>query len=207
MNKSTGTTIDKPILFNPWKHHLGFIKEKILQVKNEIDLEEIRKNLLQIGDSQMDLYFGNLKLENIVDQIYSYIQSNNLTSKDKYQSWLTTDLRNGYSQLTISDISIWTLRLGNEDKKYIHIHPSRYSPFTIRIKSIVLKTGILLFSYLNFQEGSYIDLSLINHLRKKYLNESSLKALDFQKGLGKFLVFLSKELKIRREEISTYRED
>ncbi|RJP72725.1 MAG: hypothetical protein C4539_03170 [Ignavibacteriales bacterium] len=194
-----------PVLLNLWKHHLGFIIGNIVKTKSEADLEIIRTNLLKIGGSQMDLYIGSLTPENILDQVYSFIQSNQLTTKENYQSWLSSDSGKEYSQFSLSDKSDWTFRLGNEEDKFVHIHPSRYSPNTIRIKATVLKTAILVFSFLNFKNGSYIDINLINRLRKEYLEESPLKTVEFKKGLGKFLDFLYKQIELRTETFLIHR--
>jgi hypothetical protein len=185
------------ILFNRWKHHLGFITENIIRTKSEEELKIIKTNLLKIGESQMDLYTGSLSPEEILEQVYLFISSNKLSAKENYQSWLYSDLRKGYSQYSLSDNSNWTFRLSNEEDKFIHIHPSRYSPNSIRVKATVLKTAILVFSYLNFHKGSYIDINLINMIRKEYLDESPVKSIDNEKGLGKFLYLLLEQIKLK----------
>ncbi len=197
MNSAIYYENDSPVLFNLWKHHLGFINNKITEVKSESELKTVEMNLLKIGESQMDLYTGNLSPENILMQINEFIVTNNLNAIENYKSWLYSDCRKGYSQVTISDTSNWTFRLGNDEINYVHIHPSRYSPNTIRIKATILKTGIILFSFLNFNKGSYIDINLVNKLRNQFLNESPVKTIDIKKGLGKFLDLLHNQIELK----------
>ncbi len=90
-----------------------------------------------------------------------------------YKNWL--DQNNGFRELIISDSSIWTLRIIDKES-YIHIHPSRYSDHTIRLKANTLKT--VLCTYLFEEADSFLfDPFVINLYRQKYLGLSPIKLL------------------------------
>jgi hypothetical protein len=57
----TDNDIWKPFLFNPLKHHLGFIREFInLNIDiNSSDLQDLAKDLKHLGSSVMDIYTGS----------------------------------------------------------------------------------------------------------------------------------------------------
>ena len=64
----TDNAIHEPFLFNPLKHHLGFIREFInLNIdKNGSDLHDLAKDLKRLGKSVMDIYTGSLTIRNIL---------------------------------------------------------------------------------------------------------------------------------------------
>ena len=86
----------------------------------------------------MDLYFGNYSIEEISKQILMHLQENKIYSLRDYQNWLGKDDKY-YQLVELKDKSIWTLRLGETREKYVHIHPGRYSPHTVRVKAATLK--------------------------------------------------------------------
>ncbi len=133
--------IPPPINFNCWKHHAGFIKKQIESVKETRDLDQLKVYLLKIGESQMDLYFGEYSPVNISTQILDYLHRNKIFSPDLYKDWLSKDGK-GYQLVELKDKSVWTLRIGENLERYIHIHPGRYSPLTVRVKATTLKTAI-----------------------------------------------------------------
>ena len=59
-------SIQLPLAFNCWKHHAGFIKKQIDFYRGDkISVQELQKTLLVIGESQMDLYLGELSPQKI----------------------------------------------------------------------------------------------------------------------------------------------
>lgn len=152
-----------PILFNAWKHHWGYVQEKISIAEN---IETLNHQIKMIGHSVLDLYIGVLSIENISQEIISILKEKNHFEEREYFDWLNTN--KNYQEIKLSDGSIWTLLKGNEEKKYIHIHPSRYSPFSIRSNANSLKTAILSLCYQNKNEVE-ITLELINMIRFSFL--------------------------------------
>jgi len=187
--------VPAPISFNCWKHHSGFIKKQISLCKKPEDIETLKTILLKVGGSQMDLYFGKSSPQFISKSIIKFLETSELLNKEKYNEWLKTDGKD-YRLFKMNDPSadgsIWTLRFGVTPKKYVHIHPGRNSPNTIRVRAVTLKTAIFVLSWRKINKSEKIDLSIINSLRKKYLNEPPLKKFSNNSGLGKILNLLSK---------------
>lgn len=130
-------TASPPILFNHLKHHLGAVHLYI-----ETEKTNHYTNLLCIGASQADFYIGDLQLNDIREEILQKLSNMHLSGKEEYVNWLQEN--GGFQQVALSDGSIWILLEGTDADCYIHIHPGRYSPHTIRIKASTLKTAIAL---------------------------------------------------------------
>ena len=178
--------IPMPINFNCWKHHAGFIKQQIDSVREIKELDELKAYLLRIGESQMDLYFGENSPINISEQILGYTHSKKILSSKQYQDWLYKDER-AYQLVELKDKSIWTLRLGDDAERYVHIHPGRYSPNTIRVKATTLKTAIFLICFEQLGDIKSFETATLNDIRKKYLNEPPLKSFSKASGLGRLI--------------------
>jgi len=129
------------------------------------------------------MYVGDRSPAAIGKEILGILQEKQITSKEAYQHWIT-QAREQYRLLTIKDESVWTLLWSQGTKRYIHIHPARYVPHTMRVKGTSLKTVIISCAYARV-EGKQADLSLINHVRKEILGLSPMQHLDPEKGLGK----------------------
>lgn len=169
--------IPLPVNLNCWKHHAGFVKDQITSTSNKkFSDSELRKILLIIGESQMDIYIGEYTPVQIVNEVTKLLSEEGKFNFPEYKMWLNEDGED-YKLLTISDKSIWTFRLGNERERYIHIHPGRYSPLTIRVKSSTLKTVILSEIFSLDKKEQDDELSLINRVRKEYLQIPPLKSV------------------------------
>ena len=185
--------IPPPINLNCWKHHAGFIKKQIESVKEIKDLDQLKVYLLKIGESQMDLYFGEYSPAKISEQILDYLHSKKILSSSQYQDWLSKDGKD-YQLVELKDKSIWTLRLGDDAERYVHIHPGRYSPSTVRVKATTLKTAIFLFCFEQLGEIKSFETETVNNIRKKYLNEPPLKSFSTASGLGRLIDRFNKKL-------------
>lgn len=174
--------IPLPVNLNCWKHHAGFIKKQIKSVVREkINDPELKKVLLVIGESQMDIYLGKLIPTQIVKEVIGILKKNNRFKLNDFKKWLYEEGQD-YKLITIRDKTVWTLRLGKGQEKYIHIHPGRYSPLTIRVKSSTLKTYILS-EIFSSHEKEYGDLSIINKVRAEFLDLPPLKSISSSGGL------------------------
>ena len=189
--KEINCDIQLPLTFNCWKHHAGFIKKQIKIYRNEkISIEELQKSLLVIGESQMDLYVGKLSPQKICDELVSKLKLTGVLAFEDYKQWLF-EKGNEYKLIQISDSSVWTLRLGNQEERYVHIHPGRYSPVTLRVKALTLKTtiAVLIINYKkNFQ---LIDTLQINEVRKKILNSPPVKKITSNSAVVKVMNYLN----------------
>lgn len=183
---------DSLILLNCWKHHAGFIKLKISECREagKINFINFRKELLRIGDSVMDLYLGDLSPNEIADSIINSLKKKNVLEKEKFILWLK-EKGNDFQEIELKDKSLWTIRLGEQKEKYIHIHPSRYSPLTIRVRALTLKSAIL-YLILNKNESDISDnLLFLNRIRKEYLNQPPLKMISSKSTLLKLISILT----------------
>ena len=167
------------ILFNALKHHLGYIQTFI----QNHDLDTAKEQLLSIGASQMDLYVGELGVQDIENQVIAHLDKNNILDKTLFENFIQT--QKGFFEITLSDASRWTLRMGNSDTHYIHIHPSRYSPHTIRVRAGILKTAI----GLELLKSENYNTLIINTLRIE-LGLSPIKHMEDSVGLEKMVKIL-----------------
>ncbi len=157
-----------------------------------MSLEELKVHLLKIGESQMDLYFGDYSPLEISEQILGYLHQNKIFLFEKYRKWLSKDGRD-YQLIGLKDKSIWTVRLGENSEKYVHIHPGRYSPHTVRVKATTLKTAIMILIFERIGKLNTNETETINQIRKKYLNEPPLKSFSKASGLGRLLDLFHKK--------------
>jgi hypothetical protein len=181
-----------PINFNCWKHHSGFIKKQIESVRAIKELEKLKVYLLKIGESQMDLYLGRFSPADISEQILSALHRIKTFEYEQYRNWLTKDGKD-FQLVELKDNSVWTLRLNDDIRRYVHIHPGRYSPNTVRVKATTLKTVILVLCSENIGEIKIIETQTINRIRKKYLDEPPIKSFSTTSGLGRLIDLLHKK--------------
>lgn len=137
----------------------------------------------------MDLYFGNYAPIEISEQIINHLKKKKIFLTEQYKNWLKEN-SNNYQLINLFDKSVWTLRLGEDAERYVHIHPGRYSPNTRRVKALTLKTAIFTLSCEKFGEPKLSGKELINEVREKYLNKPPLKLVSKESGLGKLLGLL-----------------
>jgi hypothetical protein len=137
--------IPEPILFNPLKHYLPFIRDFIGYYLSDPVKPEI-KNLIRevkhIGTSVMDIYTGKLSQEIIFSEIEKFLVVNNIKPMEVYKEWTGSDF-NDFRIIPLSDGSQWTLKFHNNETRYVHIFPARSSPHTFRIKANTLKSAVL----------------------------------------------------------------
>ncbi|MGD8305690.1 MAG: hypothetical protein PVF17_03470, partial [Ignavibacteria bacterium] len=83
-------TIPVPVTFNCWKHHAKYLiaNAKILNGRNIPD-QELKKILLQIGSSQMDIYLGDISPQIIGEEIIDKLKNDGLYFIEDYKSWLS----------------------------------------------------------------------------------------------------------------------
>ena len=181
--------IPPPINLNCWKHHAGFIIKQIKSIRDIRELDELKTYLLKIGESQMDFYFGKYTPREISEHILHALQQNKIFEYRQYKNWLLEDGK-AYQLLKLKDKSVWTHRLNDDLSRYVHIHPGKHSPRTVRVKATTLKTAILLLCFKQFGEINSFKTETINQIRKEYLNEPPLKSFSSAFGLRRLLDLL-----------------
>lgn len=163
-----------PILFNRFKHHLPTVRAALQRMNRS----EIEFNLKQIGESVMDLYVGDLPVETIFESIQNQLIPLNIYEPTLYESFLKSN--QNHFKLTLDDNSVWVLLMGNDLKQFVHIHPARYSPHSIRVKANSWKTVIAAQAFLDTEKS--IDLNYLNQIRQE-LNLSPLKNIHSASAL------------------------
>lgn len=169
------------ILFNALKHHRGFIRRQLTNVT----IPALPEWLKVLGNSQMDIYYGGLDLPDIFREVTDQLTAAGLSDEAGYLQHLKNN--GGYIEITLSDSSRWILLHGIEPGRYIHLHPARYSPHSIRVKATVLKTALACMVIL---EGIQPDLEVLNHIRQSVLELSPVKDLEQCEHLWKVMKML-----------------
>jgi hypothetical protein len=134
----------EPFLFNPLKHHLGFIKEFInLNIdKLESDFLSLTKDLKHLGRSVMDIYTGSLSIRNIYSEVEEFLKKKNILRRESFSFWTGTKI-DCFRIITLSDGSQWTLKFHDNPQRFVHIFPARNSRHTFRVKSNTLKSALV----------------------------------------------------------------
>lgn len=164
------------ILFNALKHHRGYINEQIAKA-TPATLPELLKKL---GNSQMDIYYGELGMTALMEEVVTHVPVDN---EEEYLAWL-----GDYREITLSDSSRWVLLAGNVPGQYIHLHPGRYSPHSMRVKATILKTAIA--CMVCFPAVERPDLGQVNEMRGRLLDLSPVRDLEQCQHLWKVMGML-----------------
>lgn len=179
-----------PVWLNGWKHHLGFVCREVFYYENpdENQFKRLCQKLKVMGASQSDFYTGKLKPEEIAFEILGQLHHIGVGEKEAYYAWIERTEKK-FRELALSDHSNWTLVHCDDPLNYIHIHPSRYSKNTIRLKGNILRSAAALLAYEKFSTKAVRDVESINIVRKEYLGMSPLNARHIE-GILKTKEFL-----------------
>jgi hypothetical protein len=137
--------IPEPLLFNPLKHYLPFIRDYVngrTLTINDPSLKVLIRELKHIGTCVMDIYTGQLSQNVIFKEIREFLMINKIEERKAFKLWAGTDF-NDFRITTLSDASQWTMKYHNHETRYVHIFPARSSPHSFRIKANTLKSAIL----------------------------------------------------------------
>jgi hypothetical protein len=189
------TEVPTPVLFNTWKHHAGAIRQRVqgLASQGETALRELAKQLVVIGSELMDLYTGTLTPVAIAEKVLADLRHQHRLEPVAYKTWLAAS--GGYGVVTFpEDGTRWVLRMGEEDGRYVHLHPGRWAVQTRRVRANVLKTAIMVHAHVAVHGGDAYKVSRINAVRQEFLDLSPIARLEGDEGLGVIL----KELASKR---------
>jgi hypothetical protein len=136
--------INGPLLFNPLKHHLGFITEFVNLKVDDPDSDTIvlSRELKHIGTSVMDIYTGSLSIKKICNEVEVYLREKDLLRIETYSKWVGV-IANCFRIISLSDGSQWTLKFHDNKLRFVHFFPARNSQHTFRIKANTLKSAML----------------------------------------------------------------
>lgn len=159
-----------PVLFNLHKHHAGFLRERILQAVEIGDqgLGDLANELVVVGAKLMDLYHGPFAPQEIGQNVIATLKKNGRVDPQAFRAWV--DAGGGYQVIEFpEDTSKWVLRFGDESDRFIHVHPARFSPFTIRVRATVLTTAVLSLAHAKLNGGDPLSRSVVNVVRRDHL--------------------------------------
>lgn len=184
--------LPSPWMFNCWKHHRDFILRQIDKyiVEDGAVIEIITPKLFLIGNSQLDIYLGRLTEVQIVQQIEEKLKNKKAFFETDYLNWINSKDKN-YRLISLSDKSVWTLRIGQKTGRYIHLHPGRYSHYSLRVRANTLKTAIFSIILAKMSNSAPFDLELINQVRVQNLHLAPIKSIEKATGLKELMVLLS----------------
>jgi hypothetical protein len=171
-----------PVKFNAHKHHFRFLLNEIETWKT-LDWKQVESKLLGIGENLLDFYTGELSVENICEDCIHYFNSKKINDIISFSDWLNPY---EYRKIVLKDSSEWVIKNGNDPGRYIHIHPAKQSPHTIRVRAATLKTVVALMiknTFISMQMNE--NLQTVNNIRTTYLQLSSIKSLQHGKGILK----------------------
>jgi hypothetical protein len=156
--------IREPFLFNPIKHHLGFIREFIFHKTDEnsdTDNLSLIKELKHLGTSVMDVYKGPLTIDNICQEVEDYLDRKETILREPFSLWAGTNM-NDFRVISLTDGSQWTLKYHDNNLRFIHLFPARGSQYSFRVKANTLKSALL---YNIIIGKDYISGNDINNVR------------------------------------------
>jgi hypothetical protein len=137
--------IPEPFLFNPLKHHLGYIKEftnQMIDTESENNIINLTKELKHLGSSVTDVYNGKLHINKICGEVEYCLQNKRILTSESFSLW-TGAGTNDFRIISLSDGSEWALKFQNNIQRYVHIFPARNSQHTFRVKANTLKSALL----------------------------------------------------------------
>ncbi len=177
-----------PFLYQAWKHHAPFLRARLAKVRDQGHREvEVSKGVQRMGDSVTDLYIGELSIDELSGELKTLLGEPLLSSPDRYRNWLGEE---GYRILCLSDSSRWVLKDADELDRWIHLHPARHSPLSIRVRGKTLRTAFLVHLEAAHYGMDPLDKGLVDHVRANYLQLPPLRSLDRKRGLGRLIELL-----------------
>ncbi len=181
-----------PIVFNLYKHHAGFLRERIAEAvaSGPKGLPTLARELVVVGAKLMDLYFGQRSPREIGDEVLDSLRAAGRDHAPAFRAWV--EANKGYRVIQFpADASQWVLRLGDEAGRFVHIHPARYSPLTIRVRATVLTTAVMSLAHARIHNDDPLRRAVANAVRKEYLGLSPIgHEPSAEEGIGAVIELL-----------------
>lgn len=191
-DSGTDLEVPPPVLFNTYKHHAGALRRRIDRAAAHggiVALGLLGKQLAVLGTRLMDVYTGPLTPAQLGQRVLEWLQVQGHAERDRFAAWLTS--QRDYTTLTI-DGANWVLRDSGDATRWVHLHPGRWSPQTLRARANAIKTAALAQLHARIHGNNPRDLATMNALRREHLSLPPLaKVSDDDEGVGVLLELLA----------------
>src|SRR5262249_21364455 len=136
-------------------------------------------------------YHGPFTPREIADRVLADLQIVSRNSADLFRRWV--DETGGFRTISFAeDASRWVLRFGELDGRFVHVHPARSSPFTVRVLANVLVTAVLALSFAGHNGGDPLSRKVLNAVRGDYLGLEPLgRDVIVSEGIGAVIALLT----------------
>lgn len=137
--------------------------------------ETIKEKVISIGTNLTDFYLGTLNVIEICNECNAFFAAQNIKDFTSFSKWLG---QSEWKKIRLSDGSDWLIKMGEQENRYIHVHPAKFSLNTIRVRATTLKTVLALVATKTTQsEPANKNLQAVNKLRAEILDLSPIKTL------------------------------
>lgn len=189
-NLRTEQDVPHPVLLNTWKHHAGWIRERISAAvrAGSAGVAALPAEMAVVGSRLMDLYVGTLKPATIAEAVIADLNTRGLFEFDPLAKWLAE--QGAYALTELPDRSTWTIRLGPADGRYLHLHPGRWARHTMRVQANTLRSAVMAHALARLTGRAANELEVVNEARKQYLGMLPVHELTGTGGLGAVIAAL-----------------
>ena len=176
--------IPHPALLNTWKHHAGWVRWRIEQAvqAGPAGVAALPAEMVIVGARLMDLYTGPLTPAAIGTTLIDHLRALGRLEYAPMVEWLQG--QGEYALHDLPDGSKWTIRPGPADGRYLHLHPGRWAPNTMRVQANTLKSAVMVVAHASLTGGDPTDLAVVNAARQTYLGLMPVRELTGDGGLG-----------------------
>jgi hypothetical protein len=144
--------------------------------------------MLVVGTRLMDLYTGSLSPSEVAGHVFADLKARDLFEFDPLSRHLAEN--DAYALTELPDGSRWTIRLGPAGGRYLHLHPGRWVPHTVRVHANTLRSAVMARAHAALVGGDPLDVAVVNAARAKYLTAPPVRELTADGGLGAVIAAL-----------------
>ncbi|HEY1191055.1 MAG TPA: hypothetical protein VGE74_25705 [Gemmata sp.] len=179
-----------PALLNTWKHHAGWIRSRIAAAvrAGSAGVAALPAEMVVIGTRLMDLYTGPHAPAEVAEFVFAELRAQGRFAFGSLSAWLAE--RGEYAMTELPDGSKWAIRLGPTNGRYIHLHPGRRAPHTMRVQANALRSAVVAHAQARLVGASPTDLGVVNEARTRYLGLLPVRELTGTSGLGAVIAAL-----------------
>ena len=186
------THLPHPALLNTWKHHAGWIRWRIVAAvgTGSAGVAALLAEMVVVGSRLMDLSTGPHTPAAIARLVFADLKARDRFSFDQLARWLQES--GEYALTELPDGSKWTIRLGPADGRYVHLHPGRWAPNTLRVQANTLRSAVMAHAHALLSGADPTDIRVVNDARKQYLGLLPVRELTGAGGLGAVIAALAR---------------